>query len=132
MLLPIPPLLLRRRLRSSSPSSRSAVKSNTNGKENKEAANGDLGKWLCSASASGFRKLPESLALIGKANFLSDFLLSLGYFCRLLIFDNIETGSLKEHLNGILIFFSDPPAYHVSISLSNIMLDENFTAKVRK
>ncbi|KAL4287530.1 hypothetical protein S83_066641 [Arachis hypogaea] len=155
LVLPIPPLLLRRRLRSSSPSPRSSMKSNANGKENKEAANGDLGKWLCSASASRFRKLPESSALIGKANFLTGFLLPLGYFCRLLIFDNIENGSLKEHLNDplktllnwrmrlqianevvatleYLFFFSDPPAYHVSISSSNIMLDENFAAKIRK
>ncbi|XLT36118.1 hypothetical protein HN873_067410, partial [Arachis hypogaea] len=95
LVLPIPPLLLRRRLRSSSPSP------------------------------------------------------------RLLIFDNIENGSLKEHLNDplktllnwrmrlqianevvatleYLFFFSDPPAYHVSISSSNIMLDENFAAKIRK
>ncbi|XLR27315.1 hypothetical protein S83_055215, partial [Arachis hypogaea] len=28
-----------------------------------------------------------------------------------------------------LFLFSDPPAYHVSISSSNIMLDENFAAK---
>ncbi|XP_050230923.1 probable receptor-like protein kinase At1g49730 [Mercurialis annua] len=72
---------------------------------------------------------------------------------RLLIFDNIENGSLKEHLNdplktplnwktrlriatGVaaaleyLLIFSNPPMYHVSISSSNIMLDENFTAKL--
>ncbi|QHN77469.1 putative receptor-like protein kinase [Arachis hypogaea] len=155
LLLPIPPLLLHRRLRSSSPWPRSAVKSNVNGKENKEAANGDLEKWLCSVSASGFYKLPESSALIGKANFLTGFLLPLSYFCRLLIFDNIENGSLKEHLNDplktplnwrmrlqiankvvaaleYLFLFNDPPAYHVSISSSNIMLDENFAAKIRK
>ncbi|XLR01219.1 hypothetical protein S83_067417, partial [Arachis hypogaea] len=71
---------------------------------------------------------------------------------RLLIFDNIENGSLKEHLNDplktplnwrtrlqtanevvaaleYLFLFSDPLAYHVSISSSNIMLDENFAAK---
>ena len=29
-----------------------------------------------------------------------------------------------------LLLFSNPPVYHVSISSSNIMLDENFTAKV--
>ncbi|KAL4350166.1 hypothetical protein AHAS_Ahas10G0114800 [Arachis hypogaea] len=157
LLLPIPPLLLRRRLRSSSPSPRSVVKSNANGKENKKAANRDLGKWLCFASVSRFHKLPESSALIGKANFLTGFLLPLGYFCRLLIFDNIENGSLKEHLNDplktplnwrmrlqianevvaallqkYLFLFNDPPAYHVSISSRNIMLDENFVAKVRK
>ncbi|RYQ95311.1 hypothetical protein Ahy_B08g090470 [Arachis hypogaea] len=144
-----------RRRRQGPSSPRSAVKSNANGKENKEAANGDLGKWFCSASASGFRKLPESSALIGKANFLTGFMLPLGYFWRLLIFDNIENGSLKEHLNDplktplnwrmrlqianevvvalkYLFLFSDPPAYHVSISSSNIMLDENFAAKIRK
>ncbi|PPE00450.1 hypothetical protein GOBAR_DD02546 [Gossypium barbadense] len=77
---------------------------------------------------------------------------------RLLVFDNIENGSLKEHFNdplrtplnwkarlqiavGVaaalvsrkleyLLLFSNPPVYHVSISSSNIMLDENFTAKL--
>ncbi|KAG5140927.1 hypothetical protein GLYMA_12G190200v4 [Glycine max] len=73
---------------------------------------------------------------------------------RLLIFDNIENGSLKDHLNdplktpldwrtrlqianGVvaalqeyLFLFSDPPVCHVSITSSNIMLDENFTAKL--
>ncbi|XP_004487442.1 probable receptor-like protein kinase At1g49730 [Cicer arietinum] len=72
---------------------------------------------------------------------------------RLLIFDNIENGSLKEHLNdplktplnwrtrlqianGVvaaleyLFLFSEPPVTHVSISSGNIMLDENFTAKL--
>ncbi|KAI5412565.1 probable receptor-like protein kinase At1g49730 isoform X1 [Lathyrus oleraceus] len=72
---------------------------------------------------------------------------------RLLIFDNIENGSLKEHLNdplktplnwrtrlqianGVvaaleyLFLFSEPPISHVSISSSNIMLDENFTPKL--
>ncbi|KAG4968647.1 hypothetical protein JHK87_034298 [Glycine soja] len=84
-------------------------------------------------------------------------LLSLrGFSCpryRLLIFDNIENGSLKDHLNdplktpldwrtrlqianGVvaaleyLFLFSDPPVCHVSITSSNIMLDENFTAKL--
>ncbi|KAL1298865.1 hypothetical protein AAHE18_18G063700 [Arachis hypogaea] len=78
---------------------------------------------------------------------------SVGKDKRLLIFDNIENGSLKEHLNDplktplnwrtrlqianevvaaleYLFLFSDPPAYHVSISSSNIMLDENFAAKL--
>ncbi|XP_017982950.1 PREDICTED: probable receptor-like protein kinase At1g49730 isoform X2 [Theobroma cacao] len=72
---------------------------------------------------------------------------------RLLVFDNIENGSLKEHFNdplrtplnwkarlqiavGVaaaleyLLLFSNPPVYHVSISSSNIMFDENFTAKL--
>ncbi|KAF7823168.1 putative receptor-like protein kinase [Senna tora] len=72
---------------------------------------------------------------------------------RLLIFDNIENGSLKEHLNdplktplnwrtrlqiaiGVvaaleyLFLFIEQPLCHVSISSSNIMLDENFTAKL--
>lgn len=31
-----------------------------------------------------------------------------------------------------LFLFSEPPISHVSISSSNIMLDENFTPKVRK
>ncbi|KAG2371575.1 receptor-like protein [Vigna angularis] len=73
--------------------------------------------------------------------------------CLLLIFDNIENGSLKDHLNdplktpldwrtrlqianGVvaaleyLFLFSEPPVCHVSITSSNIMLDENFTAKL--
>lgn len=72
---------------------------------------------------------------------------------RFLVFENIENGSLKEHLNdplktplnwrtrlkiaiGVaaaleyLLFFCDPPVYHISISSSTIMLDENFTAKL--
>ncbi|XP_015865982.2 probable receptor-like protein kinase At1g49730 [Ziziphus jujuba] len=72
---------------------------------------------------------------------------------RFLVFDNIENGSLKEHLNdplrtplnwrtrlqitiGVvaaleyLFLFNDPPIYHVSISSSNIMLDDNFNAKL--
>ncbi|OMO77017.1 hypothetical protein COLO4_25393 [Corchorus olitorius] len=72
---------------------------------------------------------------------------------RLLVFDNIENGSLKEHFNdplrtplnwkarlqiavGVaaaleyLLLFSNPPVYHISISSSNIILDENFTAKL--
>ncbi|KAI9194656.1 hypothetical protein LWI28_007997 [Acer negundo] len=72
---------------------------------------------------------------------------------RLLVFNNIENGSLKEHLNdplktplnwktrlqialGVaaaleyLLLFSNPPIYHVSITSSSIMLDENFTAKL--
>ncbi|XP_038992849.1 probable receptor-like protein kinase At1g49730 [Hibiscus syriacus] len=70
---------------------------------------------------------------------------------RLLVFDDIENGSLKEHFNdplktplnwktrlqiavGVaaaleyLLLFSNPPVYHVSINSSNIMLYENFTA----
>lgn len=72
---------------------------------------------------------------------------------RLLVFDNIDNGSLKEHLNdplrtplnwksrlqiavGVtaaleyLVFFGGPPVYRVSINSSNIMLDENFIAKI--
>ncbi|XP_009592512.1 probable receptor-like protein kinase At1g49730 [Nicotiana tomentosiformis] len=72
---------------------------------------------------------------------------------RFLVFEDMEKGSLKEHLSdplktplnwrirlqiavGIaaaveyLHFFCDPPMYHVSISSSTIMLDENFTAKL--
>ncbi|KAK4763258.1 hypothetical protein SAY87_013002 [Trapa incisa] len=71
----------------------------------------------------------------------------------LLVFENIENGSLKDHLNdplrtplnwrtrrqiavGVaaaleyLLLFNDPPVFHVSISSSNIMLDGNFTAKL--
>ncbi|CAI9280068.1 unnamed protein product [Lactuca saligna] len=72
---------------------------------------------------------------------------------KFLIFENVENGSLKEHLNdplrtplnwrirlkiavGVaaaleyLHFFCDPPVYHVSISSNTIMLDENFDAKL--
>lgn len=72
---------------------------------------------------------------------------------RYLVFENMERGSLKEHLSdplktplnwrtrlqiaiGIaaaleyLHFFCDPPVYHVSISSSTIMLDENLTPKL--
>ncbi|XP_041995283.1 probable receptor-like protein kinase At1g49730 [Salvia splendens] len=72
---------------------------------------------------------------------------------RFLVFENMERGSLKEHLSdplktplnwrtrlkiavGIaaaleyLQFFCDPPVYRVSISSSTIMLDENFTPKI--
>ncbi|KAL2536041.1 Protein kinase superfamily protein [Forsythia ovata] len=72
---------------------------------------------------------------------------------RFLVFENMERGSLKEHLSdplktplnwrtrlqiaiGIaaaleyLHFFCDPPVYHVSISSSTIMLDENLTPKL--
>ncbi|KAK4358516.1 hypothetical protein RND71_020745 [Anisodus tanguticus] len=72
---------------------------------------------------------------------------------RFLVFKNMEKGSLKEHLSDPLMtplnwrirlqiavgiaaaleylhFFCDPPMYHVSISSSTIMLDENFTAKL--
>ncbi|XP_028756751.1 probable receptor-like protein kinase At1g49730 isoform X2 [Neltuma alba] len=72
---------------------------------------------------------------------------------RLLIFDSIENGSLKDHLNDplktplnwrtrlkiaidvvaaleyLLLFVEQPPC-HVSISSSNIMLDDTFTAKL--
>nr|XP_029151573.1 uncharacterized protein LOC114925948 [Arachis hypogaea] len=120
LLLPIPPLLLHRRLRSSSPWPRSAVKSNVNGKENKEAANGDLEKWLCSVSASGFYKLPESSALIDPLK------TPLNWRMRLQIANKVVAA--LEYL----FLFNDPPAYHVSISSSNIMLDENFAAKIRK
>ncbi|KAJ6904695.1 receptor-like protein kinase [Populus alba x Populus x berolinensis] len=72
---------------------------------------------------------------------------------RLLVYDNMEMGSLKEHLNdplktplnwktrlqiaiGVaaaleyLLLFSNPPIYHVSVSASNVMLDENYIAKI--
>ncbi|PSR86428.1 Receptor-like protein kinase precursor [Actinidia chinensis var. chinensis] len=72
---------------------------------------------------------------------------------RFLVFENIENGSLKDHLNdplktplnwrtrlqiviGVaaaleyLHFFCDPPMYHVSVSSSTILLDENFNAKL--
>lgn len=84
-------------------------------------------------------------------------LLALRGFCMgqksLLVFDNVENGSLKDHLNdpirtplnwrtrlqianGVaaaleyLLLFTNPPVYHVSVSSSNIMLDENFIAKL--
>lgn len=72
---------------------------------------------------------------------------------RFLIFENMENGSLREHLNdplktplswrirlqiivGVaaaleyLHFFCDPPVHHVSVGSSTIMLDENFNAKL--
>ncbi|CAL5425564.1 unnamed protein product [Camellia sinensis] len=72
---------------------------------------------------------------------------------RFLVFEDIENGTLKAHLNdplktplnwrtrlqiviGVaaaleyLHFFCDPPMYHVSVSSSTIMLDENFNAKL--
>ncbi|KAK4440555.1 putative receptor-like protein kinase [Sesamum alatum] len=72
---------------------------------------------------------------------------------RFLVFENMEKGSLKEHLSdplktplnwrtrlhiaiGIaaaveyLHFFCDPPIYHVTISSSTIMLDENLIPKI--
>ncbi|KAH6789739.1 Protein kinase superfamily protein [Perilla frutescens var. frutescens] len=72
---------------------------------------------------------------------------------RFLVFENMERGSLKEHLSdplktplnwrtrlkiavGIaaaveyLHFFCDPPVYRVSISSSTIMLDENLIPKI--
>lgn len=72
---------------------------------------------------------------------------------RFLVFEYIEGGSLKDHLSdplktplswrtrlqitvGIaaaleyLLFFCNPPIYHVSISSSTIMLDENLVPKL--
>ncbi|KAL3850256.1 hypothetical protein ACJIZ3_012138 [Penstemon smallii] len=72
---------------------------------------------------------------------------------RFLVYENMEKGSLKDHLSdplktplnwrtrlqiviGIaaaleyLHFFCDPPIYHVSLSSSTIMLDENLIAKI--
>ncbi|XP_010247785.1 PREDICTED: probable receptor-like protein kinase At1g49730 [Nelumbo nucifera] len=72
---------------------------------------------------------------------------------RFLVFEYTENGTLKEHLNdplktplnwrtrleiaiGVaaaleyLYFFCDPPVYHVSINSSNILLDDNFVAKL--
>ncbi|KAL3616053.1 hypothetical protein CASFOL_040347 [Castilleja foliolosa] len=72
---------------------------------------------------------------------------------RFLVFENMGNGSLKEHLSDPLMtplnwrtrlqiaigiasaveylhFFCDPPIYHVSISSSTIMLDENLIPKI--
>ncbi|KAL3530301.1 hypothetical protein ACH5RR_009623 [Cinchona calisaya] len=72
---------------------------------------------------------------------------------RLLVYEDLEKGSLKDHLSdplktplnwrtrlqiavGIaaaleyLHFFCDPPVYRVSINSSTIVLDENFNAKL--
>ncbi|VFQ98978.1 unnamed protein product [Cuscuta campestris] len=72
---------------------------------------------------------------------------------RFLLFENVENGSLKEHLSdplksplnwrtrlqiaiGIaaaleyLHFFCDPPIYHVTLSSSTVFLDEDFNAKL--
>ncbi|KAF6169995.1 hypothetical protein GIB67_034387 [Kingdonia uniflora] len=73
---------------------------------------------------------------------------------RFLVFEHTENGSLKDHLSdplktpltwrtrlqiatGVaaaleyLHFFCEPPIYHLSISSSNVLLDENFAPKVR-
>ncbi|KAK4286292.1 hypothetical protein QN277_002868 [Acacia crassicarpa] len=78
---------------------------------------------------------------------------SLNRKSRLLIFDSIENGSLKDHLNDplktplnwrtrlqiaidvvaaleYLFLFVEQPLCRVSISSSNIMFDDNFTAKL--
>ncbi|KAJ6895279.1 hypothetical protein NC651_021697 [Populus alba x Populus x berolinensis] len=78
---------------------------------------------------------------------------TISWFRGLLVYDNMEMGSLKEHLNdplktplnwktrlqiaiGVaaaleyLLLFSNPPIYHVSVSASNVMLDENYIAKI--
>uniref|UniRef100_A0A7N0RI65 Protein kinase domain-containing protein n=1 Tax=Kalanchoe fedtschenkoi TaxID=63787 RepID=A0A7N0RI65_KALFE len=72
---------------------------------------------------------------------------------RLLIFETAENGSLRDHLNdpfktplnwrtrlqiavGVaaaleyLLVFNDPPISHISVNSSNIMLDDNFNAKL--
>lgn len=72
---------------------------------------------------------------------------------RFLVFENIENGSLKEHLNdplmtplnwrtrlkiaiGVaaaleyLFYFCDPPVHHICITSSTVMLDENFAPKL--
>ncbi|KAI5667043.1 hypothetical protein M9H77_16896 [Catharanthus roseus] len=72
---------------------------------------------------------------------------------RFLVFENLERGSLKDHLSdplktplnwrtrleiavGVaaaleyLHFFCNPPVYYVSINSSTIMLDENFIPKL--
>ncbi|XP_077225942.1 protein kinase superfamily protein isoform X2 [Tasmannia lanceolata] len=72
---------------------------------------------------------------------------------RFLIFEYMENGSLKDHLHDplktpldwrtrlqiaidvaaaleYLLFFCEPPIYHISINSSNVLLDENFVAKL--
>ncbi|CAM8960627.1 unnamed protein product [Rhodiola kirilowii] len=72
---------------------------------------------------------------------------------RLLIFDSAENGSLRDHLSdpfktplnwrtrlqiavGVaaaleyLLVFNDPPISHISVNSSNVMLDDNFNAKL--
>ncbi|KAF5190474.1 Lrr receptor kinase bak1 [Thalictrum thalictroides] len=72
---------------------------------------------------------------------------------RFLVFEYSENGSLKDHLNdplktpltwrtrlqiaiGVaaaleyLQFFCEPPIHHVSVNSSNVLLDENFVAKI--
>ncbi|CAH2072208.1 unnamed protein product [Thlaspi arvense] len=99
----------------------------------------------------------EEVKLLGRLRHRH--LLTLRGFCtgrkRLLVYDNIENGSLKEHLNDplktplnwktrikiaigvaaaleyLLIFSSsDVQIYDVSVNSCNIMLDENFTPKI--
>ncbi|XP_026663741.1 probable receptor-like protein kinase At1g49730 isoform X2 [Phoenix dactylifera] len=72
---------------------------------------------------------------------------------RFLVFDHMENGSLKEYLHDplrtplnwrtrlqiavdvaaaleYLHYFCDPPVYNVSINSNNVLLDENFVAKL--
>ncbi|EOA21186.1 hypothetical protein CARUB_v10001531mg [Capsella rubella] len=105
----------------------------------------------------GRERFDEEVQLLGRLRHRH--LLTLRGFCigrkRLLVFDNIENGSLKEHLNDplktplnwktriqiaigvaaaleyLLIFSSnDAQIYDVSVNSCNIMLDENFTPKI--
>ncbi|KAI4383728.1 hypothetical protein MLD38_009531 [Melastoma candidum] len=73
----------------------------------------------------------------------------------LLVYENVENGSLRDYLNDplktplnwrtrrqiasevaaaleYLLLFNDPPIYRVSISSSSVLLDENFGAKLSR
>nr|XP_029145468.1 probable receptor-like protein kinase At1g49730 [Arachis hypogaea] len=50
----------------------------------------------------------------------------LNWRMRLQIANEVVAALLQKYL----FLFNDPPAYHVSISSRNIMLDENFVAKL--
>lgn len=43
---------------------------------------------------------------------------------------NLALQCIKFLMQEYLLVFNEPPMFHVSISSSNIMLDENFNAKV--
>ncbi|ESQ42163.1 hypothetical protein EUTSA_v10015417mg [Eutrema salsugineum] len=98
----------------------------------------------------GRERFYEEVKLLGRLRHRH--LLTLRGFCtgrkRLLVFDNIANGSLKEHLNdplktplnwktriqiameSLLHYSNEAQVYDVSVNSCNIMLDENFTPKI--
>ncbi|XP_023532637.1 probable receptor-like protein kinase At1g49730 [Cucurbita pepo subsp. pepo] len=111
-----------------------------------------LVKELRSLSDNGFITEVQLLGRLHHRHLLTLRGFSTGHK-RLLVFDEIGHGSLRDHLNdplrtplswrlrlqiaaGVaaaleyLLLFTNPPMCHVSISSSTIILDENFTAKI--